>query len=181
MEWVAAVAASVGLGVLAGWAYGGFPGLRRGAASSQQIPGVSVGTPRESHARGPNLAGGNGERGSLVRVGTDSVRVQGIGGGHRFDWIAPSLARASILATAVAKRVLSDEKEANMRPFIRESVSLLPGPGFDESESRPGEALPSRPASGDVSAIRGLTWLAVGLGLLVTGLATALIVLAILR
>jgi hypothetical protein len=30
MEWISAVAVSVGLGVMAGWVYGGFPRLRKG-------------------------------------------------------------------------------------------------------------------------------------------------------
>jgi hypothetical protein len=76
MEWVAAVAASVGLGALAGWVYGGFRRLRRREASKQRIPGVSQGAARESHSRGANLARGNGNRSSLVIVGTDSVGVE---------------------------------------------------------------------------------------------------------
>jgi hypothetical protein len=74
-----------------------------------------------------------------------------------------------------------------MRPFIRESESVLPRPRVSDSEFPPEAALPSEaalpglPTRGDLSAIQFLTWLTVGLGLLVIALAAALIVLAVVQ
>jgi hypothetical protein len=68
-----------------------------------------------------------------------------------------------------------------MRTLIRESASAPLGPSVTHSESR-WEAEPGALfIRGEVSAFQALTWLTVGLGVLVAGLAVALIVLAIVR
>jgi hypothetical protein len=68
-----------------------------------------------------------------------------------------------------------------VRTLIRESASVPLGPGFARSESRPEAESGPLLAGGQVSAFQALTWLTVGLGVLVTGLAAALTVLAIFR
>ena len=68
-----------------------------------------------------------------------------------------------------------------MRTLTRESASVPLGPAFARSESRP-EADPGPLlARGQVSAFQALTWLTVGLGVLVTGLAVALTALAMFQ
>jgi hypothetical protein len=65
-----------------------------------------------------------------------------------------------------------------MRTFIREPASVLPRPTVNDSGFPPAEALLT---GGDGSTTRALRWLTVGLGLLVIGLAAALIVLAVVQ
>lgn len=68
-----------------------------------------------------------------------------------------------------------------MRTLIRESPSVLLGSPVTHSESRSQPESGALLARGEVSAFQALTWLTVGLGVLVTGLAVALTVLVIVR
>lgn len=68
-----------------------------------------------------------------------------------------------------------------MRTLIRESASVPLGPSVTRRESR-SEAEPGALVIGsEVSAFQALTWLTVGLGVLVTGLAVVLTALAIFQ
>jgi hypothetical protein len=67
-----------------------------------------------------------------------------------------------------------------MRTSIRES-SVLPGSRVNGSEVHIEPALPGLFTRADRSATEALTWLTVGLGLLVIGLASALIVLGVVQ
>lgn len=68
-----------------------------------------------------------------------------------------------------------------MSPLVRNSASVQLEPVVTPSEFRPVAEPDALLTRGEASAFQGLTWLTVGLGVLVTGLAVALTVLAIFQ
>jgi hypothetical protein len=55
MDWVVAVATSVGFGLLAGWIYAGFPGAWNATTASERTTCVSLVTARKANFQGLTL------------------------------------------------------------------------------------------------------------------------------